>query len=155
MATVPENFSAIGDMLFDPLGLDVGDISNIDAAAEAQEVSRGTFGEMVERFNGQAGAFSYLLFILLYFPCVATIGAIVRETGRSWAGFVALWTTGVAYFNATAFYQLATFTQHPISSAAHLAVISALFALVIVVLRRQGDEDEAIASKLQPEGALL
>lgn len=154
-ATVPENFSAIGDMLFDPLGLDVGDISNIDAAAEAQEVSRGTFGEMVERFDGQAGAFSYLLFILLYFPCVATIGAIVRETGRSWAGFVALWTTGVAYFSATAFYQLATFAQHPLSSATYLALIAVLFALVIVILRRKGEEDEAIASKLQPEGALL
>jgi Fe2+ transport system protein B len=47
----------------------------------------GTFGAMAERFDGQAGAFAYLLFVLLYFPCVATIGAIVREVrhapGRS------------------------------------------------------------------------
>jgi ferrous iron transport protein B len=68
---------------------------------------------MESRFDGQAGAFAFLLFILLYFPCVAVIGAIVREAGGYWAMFVAAWTTGVAYTSATLFYQVATFEQHP------------------------------------------
>jgi hypothetical protein len=70
---------------------------------------------MEERFDGRAGAFAYLLFVLLYFPCVATIAAIVRETGAAWATFVAAWTTGIAYIVATFFYQAATFERDPVS----------------------------------------
>jgi hypothetical protein len=39
------------------------------SAARSQEVSTETFGAMVSRFDGKIGAFAYLLFILLYFPC--------------------------------------------------------------------------------------
>ena len=53
-------------------------------------------------------AFAYLLFILLYTPCVAAIGAIVREVGGRWATFVSLWTFGFAYAAAVATYQAAT-----------------------------------------------
>jgi hypothetical protein len=72
---------------------------------------------MSERFDGRAGAFAYLLFVLLYFPCVATIAAIVRETGAAWATFVAAWTTGIAYIVATFFYQAATFERDPVSAS--------------------------------------
>ena len=38
-------------------------------------------------------AFSYLLFVLIYFPCIATIAAIKGETGSwRWAAFAALYT---------------------------------------------------------------
>ena len=43
-------------------------------------------------------AFAYLIFILLYFPCIATIIAIKNETGRwRWAVFTACYTTLVAW----------------------------------------------------------
>jgi ferrous iron transport protein B len=134
-ATVPENLAGIGDMLLDPLGLNVGDVSDIQAAAEAQEVNSGIFGAMASRFDGQVGAFAYLLFILLYFPCVATIGAIVREAGGAWAAFVAAWTTGVAYSASTLFYQIATFERHPTSSSAWIAAVVLLLVAAIVALR--------------------
>jgi len=38
---------------------------------------------MVSRFNGKIGAFAYLLFILLYFPCVAAFGAMIRKAEKS------------------------------------------------------------------------
>ncbi len=60
--------------------------------------------------------FSYLLFILLYMPCVATVGAIVKEHGNFWAGFSMLWSFSVAYVLAVGFYQLATWQLHPASS---------------------------------------
>jgi ferrous iron transport protein B len=134
-ATVPENLAGIGDMLLDPLGLNVGDVSDIQAAAEAQEVNSGIFGAMASRFDGQVGAFAYLLFILLYFPCVATIGAIVREAGGAWAAFVAAWTTGVAYSASTLFYQIATFERDPTSSSAWIAAVVLLLVAAIVALR--------------------
>jgi ferrous iron transport protein B len=43
-------------------------------------------------------AYCYLLFVLLYFPCIATIVAIKNETGSwRWAFFAAGYTTGIAW----------------------------------------------------------
>ncbi len=93
---------------------------------------------MAARFDGAVGAFAYLLFILLYFPCVATIGAIVRETSLAWAAFVAAWTTGVAFAASTGFYQAATFARHPLSSGAWLLGLALALGLVIAGLRYLG-----------------
>ncbi|NOZ37226.1 MAG: Fe(2+) transporter permease subunit FeoB [Gammaproteobacteria bacterium] len=137
-ATVPTNLEALGKALLDPLGLDLGNLSDSQAIAEKQGVRQGVFGAMQHRFDGQIGAFAYLLFVLLYFPCVATIGAIKREAGRSWAIFVAAWTTTVAYITAVSFYQIASWNQHPADSAFWLAGLWSLFAMLIIVLRRWG-----------------
>jgi len=137
-ATVPANLAAVGDKLLDPMGVEIGDVSDTHAAAAQQGVNEGVFGAMVSRFDGQAGAFAYLLFVLLYFPCVATIGAIRREAGRSWAAFVATWTTLVAYVTAASFYQIATYAAHPTTSALVLSVLWGGFALLVLGLRRWG-----------------
>ena len=51
-------------------------------------------------------AFSYLLFVLIYFPCIATIAAIKSETGSwKWAMFAALYTTLLAWIVSAVFYQ--------------------------------------------------
>ena len=136
LATVPENLSGLGDMFGDPLQMNVGDIHSLEAAAAAQEVDNATFGAMVKRFDGQAGAFAYLLFILLYFPCVAVIGAIKREAGTPWAVFVAAWTTVIAYITATSFYQISTFSQHALFSGLWLGGVSILFIGLIYGLRQ-------------------
>ena len=52
-------------------------------------------------------AFAYLIFILLYFPCIATIAAIKNETGSwRWAGFAAVYTTIVAWITSALVYQI-------------------------------------------------
>ena len=135
-ATVPENLAAVSDMFADPLQMNVGNIETLEAAAADQEVSNATFGAMIKRFDGQTGAFAYLLFVLLYFPCVAVIGAIRREAGTSWAVFVACWTTAIAYITATSFYQIGTFAQHPLFSGLWLAGVVILFIGLILVLRQ-------------------
>lgn len=135
-ATVPENLAGVAETYYDPLQLDVGDIDSLEAAAAAQEVDNATFGAMVKRFDGQASAFAYLLFILLYFPCVATIGAIRREAGTSWAVFVAGWTTTVAYITASSFYQISTFSQHPVFSGIWLGSMVLLIIALIYGLRQ-------------------
>ena len=137
-ATIPENLAAIRDRVLDPLSMDIGDVSSSEAAAQAQEVNSGIFGAMASRFDGQAGAFAYLLFILLYFPCVATIGAITRETGGAWAMFVAAWTTGVAFTASTIFYQAARFSHHPVSSSAWIIALLLVIVLVVTGLKRWG-----------------
>jgi ferrous iron transport protein B len=140
-ASIPAN---LGDALgawSDPLGIGIGDVSNIETAAENQAVATGVFGAMVARFDGTAGAFAYLLFILLYFPCVAAIAAVYRETSAGWTLFVAGWTTGLAYMAATTFYQAATFARHPGSSLAWIAGIATVFMVVLVTLRLRGNRE--------------
>ena len=52
-------------------------------------------------------AFAYLLFILLYFPCLATIVAIKNETGSwRWALIAAVYTTAVAWIVSAAVVQI-------------------------------------------------
>ncbi|VAW72806.1 Ferrous iron transport protein B, partial [hydrothermal vent metagenome] len=145
-ATIPANLAVLGEALLDPLGLDLGNLSDTRAIAEEQGVRQGVFGAMQSRFDGQVGAFAYLLFVLLYFPCVATIGAIKREAGRAWAMFVAAWTTTVAYITAVSFYQIATWSAHPTSSGLWLAGLWGMFAVLIIVLRRWGQHNREPAT---------
>lgn len=52
-------------------------------------------------------AFSFLLFILIYFPCVAVIAAIKKESGSwKWAAFTIFYTTTLAWIVSFAFYQI-------------------------------------------------
>ena len=52
-------------------------------------------------------AFAYLLFVLIYFPCIATIAAIKSETGSwKWALFTACYTTGLAWVVSVIVYQV-------------------------------------------------
>ena len=51
-------------------------------------------------------AFAYLLFVLIYFPCIATIAAIKGETGSwKWALFAAGYTTLLAWIVSAIVYQ--------------------------------------------------
>ena len=152
MATIPANLAEALGRWGDPLGLGIGDLRDQKAAAAAITVSTGTFGAMASRFDGAAGAFTYLLFILLYTPCVAATAAIYRETSRGWAIFAVTWTTGLGYLVATVFYQAAIFDRVPATSAAWIGGMLALFATVLITLRRWSEPDPG-PTRLVQEGA--
>ncbi|MBQ0068311.1 MAG: ferrous iron transport protein B [Bacteroidales bacterium] len=54
-------------------------------------------------------AYSFMLFVLLYFPCIAALTAIKREAGTKWMIFEIFYTTIVAWLVSFIFYQTATF----------------------------------------------
>ena len=55
-------------------------------------------------------AFCFLLFVLLYFPCVATIAAIKGETGSwKWGIFAAVYTTALAWIVSAIVFQVGAF----------------------------------------------
>ncbi len=142
-ATIPANLmDALGGFA-DPLGLDIGDISTPEAAAQDQEISIGVFGAMVSRFDGKVGAFAYLIAVLLYMPCVAATAAMFREVGLRWTVFAIVWTTSLAYGASVAVYQIGTFARHPTSSMLWLAAIAVLFVTAIVLMRWRGRRDAA------------
>ena len=95
-------------LLFAPQGftwqLDVSLIAGVGA----KEIVASTIGVL----GGLEGitslvTYSYLLFVLLYFPCIATITAIKHETGSwRWALFAACYTTVLAWVVSAAVYQI-------------------------------------------------
>jgi ferrous iron transport protein B len=100
-----------------------------------QGVSGGTFSALGTHFDGAAGAFAFLVFILLYIPCAAATGAIYRETTVGWTAFAAAWTTGLAFVGSITAYQAATFARHPGSSAGWIAGMLLALGLVVAVMR--------------------
>ena len=140
LMTIPANLADAFGHWSDPIGLDIGDLSDQDTVAAEQEVDAGTFAAMAARFDGAAGAFAYLLFILLYFPCTAASAAVHHESGTRWTLFVAFWTTGLAYGVSTLCYQAATFDAHPQDSLVAMALVLAFFAAVFAGLRRYADQ---------------
>ena len=52
-------------------------------------------------------ALAYMLFVLIYFPCIATFAAIKQESGSwKWAIFAAGYTTGLAWLVAFTVFQI-------------------------------------------------
>jgi ferrous iron transport protein B len=153
LATIPANLIGALGSWADPLGISIGDVSDPNAASEELEVATGTFGAMASRFDGAAGAFAYLLFILLYFPCTAALAAVYRETNAGWTLFVATWTTGVAYIAATLFYQSAIFTRQPSVSMTWIGIMLGILVVAIGVMRWWGMREKRRILKGLPEGA--
>lgn len=52
-------------------------------------------------------ALSFMMFILIYFPCIGVVSAISRESGHwKWALFVVVYTTVLAYLGSLAIFQI-------------------------------------------------
>ena len=51
-------------------------------------------------------AFTFMLFVLLYFPCVATIMTLRREAGRNWAWFTVFHSLALAWLVSFIVYQI-------------------------------------------------
>ena len=114
-------------------------------AIQSGALSQSVYGLMYQRFDGQIGAFAYLLFVLLYFPCISTTAAMMRELNRGWTLFSVVWTTGVAYCVSVFFYQAATFMRHPLSSFLWLAAIIAVFTFSILGFKLSQNEKLEVA----------
>ncbi len=140
--------SELGSALTDPLGIDIGDVTDKSAVAEEQEVKLATLTNMATLFGSGLAAFSYLVFILLYSPCVAVVGAMVREAGWHWAALVFGWSTSLAYFTASTIYQLGTFSQHPAYSS--IVMGSTTFVMFLIILNLKRMAGKAIENAVFP-----
>jgi len=156
MASMGEAFGSIGDNLVDvannlddPLGLKMGDLSDKQGIAEEQEIAASTIEAIQQKFHGTWGAFVYLLFILLYMPCVATVGAIVKEHGGYWAGFSMLWSFSVAYCLSVGIFQVVTWNQHPETSLIWLVSLTIWQVALTYWLMRSGKK-RAVKENLIP-----
>ena len=79
-----------------------------EAAEEGSEESYSHLQkQMVADGITPLASYCFLLFVLLYFPCIATIAAIKGETGSwKWATFAACYTTVLAWIVSAIVYQI-------------------------------------------------
>ncbi|MBC8206848.1 MAG: Fe(2+) transporter permease subunit FeoB [Kiritimatiellaeota bacterium] len=136
-ASIPAAFDGFSATFTDPIGIGgAAGTEDREAVAEEMEIHGGTLGTLQKAFGSKAAAIAYLLFILIYAPCVAAIAAVYRETNWKWAVFCVCYLTGLAWIAATVYYQIATFPTHPGTSAAWVGGIALFVALFIGVLHK-------------------
>lgn len=134
--TIPKNLAGLSDSLSDPLGINVGDLSDTQDVIDKQDINLSSLDMMQKLFKSKIAAFSYLLLVLFYLPCVAAVGAIWREVGTRWTIIAAVWTTGLGYGSGVLTYQIGTFAQNPIASVSYIAAILIAFSLFVYYLTR-------------------
>lgn len=110
-------------------------LNPVEASKGDGEMANGAMGVMHTKFGSAAAAYSYLIFVLLYVPCVSVMGAIARESSRRWMFFSIGWGLNLAYSLATIFYQLATFSEHPQSSSLTLLAVAGFNLLLWLKLK--------------------
>ena len=116
----------------------------VAAGVSGDAVDVGVMGKMYQRFGGPVEAFAYLLFVLLYFPCVSTTAAISREIGKRWAWFSVFWTTFIAYGVAVFYYQAMMWHQHPLLSSSWMIGVSATYLLVFFLLKHYSPKEALV-----------
>lgn len=124
--TIPENLLTLRGAFSNPIA----------AQAPTEVLDNVAHQEMLKRFVSPHAAFAYLLFILLYVPCVAATAAMVKEVKRGWTIFSICWTTGLAYTMAVFYFQASTWVLHPLSSSLWCSGIVVALASTVWVIHK-------------------
>ena len=98
--SIPENLSGVWEGLVDPLGL-----SGAEEEASSEEPENSAAIDSLKRHfpKGVHQMYSFLLFVLLYIPCLAATGVVFREIGKLYGtifvGYLTLlgWSVATIY----------------------------------------------------------
>ncbi len=91
--------------IFAPLGWDWRLVLALISGFVAKEIVVATIGVLnvdVAAIMTPASAYAFMLFTLLYMPCLATVAAIRAEVGMKWTAFVIVYSFSLAYATALA-----------------------------------------------------
>ncbi len=137
--SILDNGAALGGLLFDPLGLSaLSAETDVRSAAESQGVETSTLTNMAAAFGSPFAAFCYLVFVLLYAPCVAVMGTIAKEAGWRYMMLVFSWTTTVAYVTACIVYQSSQLLVNPLSATAWIVGCLLVISIFVFQLKQLG-----------------
>ncbi|MCO6555181.1 MAG: Fe(2+) transporter permease subunit FeoB [Gilliamella sp.] len=136
LATIPKNLVDLSDAVLDPLGFNTVS-QNIDSLQSDLDVNSVTISQIKGAFGSSSNAMSYLIFILLYTPCAAALGAVYREAGFRWMIFVAIWTFTIAWLTATIYYQF-TLLGHSTMAGWWLLGCSVFIVVALLFMRILG-----------------
>jgi ferrous iron transport protein B len=134
-ASIPNNFYGVVSEYRQLFHLQDYDLQKNFIAADS--VDRSLFRQMRAAFPDRVGVFAYMVFVLLYFPCLSVFGTLQKELGAKWAWFSMIWSTVLAYTVATTFYQLYLLwsfgaAPYPFAPVAGLLLLT----LILAIMRR-------------------
>ncbi len=136
LSSVKNNFLSLGVLLTNPLGVEADNLADQASAAQSQGVKRESYQSMIALFPSAWAAFCYLVFILLYAPCVATIGVMQKEAGGVWLKFSMLWSLLLSYWVASNLWQMSKLLETPLYSIFWLLVSSLVLYVTYRVTTR-------------------
>jgi len=137
--------------VFEPMGIDHGNweasvalLSGIFAkeaivgslqslyGIEENEVGEAT---IKNKFGGTREIWAFLLFIVLYSPCAATLALLLKEFGRGWLVFAFGYLTLLAWVVATLFYQVSVWRA---GSLLWIGICIGIIALSVYIFKVLG-----------------
>ncbi len=127
--SIPVNLAKSFKGLLDPLGL-----KSTEESQGGEIAKSGMLDKMRIYFGNGFSAYAYLLFILLYFPCVATVGAVYRESGWFIASAQVVYMTLLAWIVSVLFFQI--FSGHSLFWVTVSLLLLSLIVLVFFITGR-------------------
>ncbi len=82
------------------------DESSVNLQTKLQEQTFTSGSRIGQKVFTPLVAYSFMLFVLIYFPCIVVMAAIRREAGLKWAIFTGFYTTALAWIVAFVVYQI-------------------------------------------------
>jgi len=122
-ASIANNTKKLGEKITDPLGL--GDSDIIDESASMFEQMQKAFN------NSSAAAFAFLIFVLLYVPCISAVSVAVREVGFALVILQSLYSTMLGWCLAVIFYQVAEGHSLPFIATAVVVLLGTVFGVIL------------------------
>ena len=127
LVSIPTNLAGIFGKLANPLGVE--DAIEESGDAENEDVASALSGMRAHFGLGKFQVFAYLLFILLYVPCLAALGTAFRELGKFYGMLMTVFQTVIGWSLSVLFFQLTVG-----GSALWISVAAALLVGVVVAL---------------------
>ena len=129
LVSVPANLVEVFTSIANPLGVKEAIDASAGSATDGGE-NEGAYKTMQAHFNlGHFQVLAYLLFILLYVPCLAAMGTAFRELGRFYGTLMMVFQTIIGWSLSVLFFQVTCG-----NSTAWIVTSVALLAGVIISL---------------------
>ena len=130
--SIPVNLSEVFGKLVNPLGVEDAIDASAGSATDGsvnEDVASAMKGMRAHFSLGKFQVFAYLLFILLYVPCLAALGTAFRELGRFYGTLMVTFQTIIGWSLSVLFFQLTVG-----GSALWISVSATLLVAVVVAL---------------------
>lgn len=130
LVSIPENLAGIFGKLANPLGVE--DAIEESEDAENEEIASALTGMRAHFRLGKFQVFAYLLFILLYVPCLAALGTAFRELGKFYGALMTVFQTVIGWSLSVLFFQLTVGGSALWISVAATLLVGVVVALILI-----------------------
>ena len=125
-ASIPANLADAAGAIFDPLGFSGAAEEVVEG--EDKDANMVTIRGLKKHFSkGFHQAFAFLLFVLLYVPCLAATGVVFREIGKGYGTVFVAYLTVVGWSVATV-YNAVMVTGSVFWALTGAGILAAMFA---------------------------